>query len=323
MSKLKFIPLLLFVATLPGGLWGQLVRIQLREQPAVLNSTKVLVGDIAAVTSPSSQLARQIAALDVDQFTAGRSTLTVSADQVIWRIRLAGHDPASVSITGPAHATVRLADPAGTASELGQWLAAELGKGLGLDPQALNVIPQLDSHFARIAPLWEQRRNAAWQLRLPASLPVGLFAYGVEVVATDGQRQSAIIVATVTQLAAAQPLAIARQPDPATGSLINDHQVQPASAVLPEPAGPRMNVTQGTTSPDGIPAPPVKRSPPVIRPGDRVAIVFNRGPLSIRMVNARALIAGTLGDVITVENPTTRRQLPARILDPQTVELVR
>ncbi len=323
MSIPTVIPLFLFIAVLPDGLSAQLVRIRLREQPAIVNSATVLVGDIAEVTSPSSQLARQIAALDVDHFTAGRWTLAVSADQLAWRIRLAGHDPAAVSITGPAHATVRLADPAGTASELGQWLAAELGKGLGIDPLALNVIPQLDQHFARIAPLWEQRRNATWQLRLPASLPVGPFAFGVEVVAADGQRQSAIVVATVAQVASALPLANAPQPDPAAGSWINDNQVLPASAVLPAPAGPRMNTTQGTTSPDAIPAPPVKRSPPVIRAGGRVAIVFNRGPLSIRIVNARALIAGAVGDVITVENPTTRRQLPARILDAQTVELVR
>jgi flagella basal body P-ring formation protein FlgA len=54
-----------------------------------------------------------------------------------------------------------------------------------------------------------------------------------------------------------------------------------------------------------------------------VAITFNKGPLSIRIVNARALMAGAPGEIITVENGTTRRQMPARVLDAQTVELVR
>lgn len=300
---------LLLLAALPAWLEGQLVEIRVRESTVVVNSPTVLVSDVAEVKSPSNQLARQIAALDIDSFRDGQSALTVSTEQIAWRIRLAGHPPASLSITGPATATVRLADPSGAAAELGQWLAAELAKGLGLEARTLNVNPQLDQHFARLIPLWEQQRGAAWQLRLPASLPAGPFAFGLEMVAADGQRRSAILVATVSQLPAAVPGREATPSSADPGFAINDHQIQLASAT--------------TSAPTGQPAASIQRLPPVVRAGGRVAVTLNQGPLSIRIVNARALSAGAVGDLITVENSTTRRQMPARVLDSQTVELVR
>jgi flagella basal body P-ring formation protein FlgA len=59
---------------------------------------------------------------------------------------------------------------------------------------------------------------------------------------------------------------------------------------------------------------------PVIDRGDLVAVDAGTGPLRIQLM-ARALAAGRLGDVIQLQNPTSRETFPARVTGPRTAVL--
>jgi flagella basal body P-ring formation protein FlgA len=62
-------------------------------------------------------------------------------------------------------------------------------------------------------------------------------------------------------------------------------------------------------------------APRVIRRGDQVVIVFNNGHVEVRS-QGKALRDGAIGDLINVENQSSRRQIQARIVGPGKVETV-
>lgn len=114
-------PLLCVVALcLAGGAAPaaeQAVVVSVRGE-ALASDARVSVGDVAAVEGGPAALRERITRLDLVEIAEGRTAATVSREQIAYRIRLAGIDPAQFRVQGAMQSRVTLQRHAVSAEEI-------------------------------------------------------------------------------------------------------------------------------------------------------------------------------------------------------------
>lgn len=301
------------------------IKLEIRNQLITVSNPTVTIGDLCKITGGNSKLRSRVAGLDVEELGDTKST-RVSKRQVSLRLTFAGIDRSTFEIEGPEAVNVSLVNTkeirALVETHLCQELSAQFGIAkedvqvllLEFDPEAINqTIDTTD--FTTMA-------------MFPTQLPLGEKQIQIDLKDHRGKRISLkprvrIVVQTNVYVTTAYI------PRGATLSPSNVKQVK--RPLVGNDAGPLDDRCIGCVASRDIPAHQVVTSRLVTAPkkvkaigvkrNDIVDVILNRGPLSLRMKNAKVMTDGSIGETVRVLNTSSNRQLNAIVLDRATVQI--
>lgn len=312
--------------------------------PTHMISDVVRIGDVADVTGGAGPLRTRIAELDLDDAPQAGVIPNVTAQQVMFRLRLAGIDPQAVSLRGATSASpskpsdprvpVKLVSQSKTQPEVTSTEQAVLAAAVvclkrqlpwsdeSLDVQLAQPLPrELQDAPASAVYLAEWRsagtpqgrvalrivRQAAGQKGLDVPVQFVVRHFEEIVVTTRPIARGELIVAADLEVARRD---VTQQAGYCTTS---DSLVgRKAKRILP--AGYLLKAADVET--------PARTSePPLVKRRDRVKVIARSGALVIEM-SGEAQQDGRAGDVIKVRNISSNAVISARVLTAGEVEVV-
>lgn len=312
--------------------------------PSRTISDVVRIGDVADLTGGTESLRTRIAELDLDDAPQAGVTPNVTAQQVMFRLRLAGIDPRAVSIRGTTNASssksrdprvpVKLASQSRTQPDVASTEQAVLAAAVvclkkqlpwsdeSLDVQLAQPLPrELQDAPASAVYLAEWRAAGTPQGRVALRIVRQVAGQkGLDVpVQFDVRHFEEIIVTTRPiargELIVAADLEIARRDvTQQVGYCTTSDSLVGRKAKRILPAGYVLKAADVET--------PLRTSePPLVKRRDRVKVLARSGALVIEM-SGEAQQEGRAGDVIKVRNISSNAVISARVLTAGEVEVV-
>ncbi len=287
----------------------------------------VTVAALARVEGGPAWLRQKIGALDVAEVSAIGQTATVSRNQVVMRLRLAGIEPDSFRVEGPTQAVVQMVTVELTDVEVLKAAEKAVLLRLRANPGDLELRLLEDIRLPAV------RINPGDQLRLrgecpPATLNAGKTRVTVIVLVNGVQRGVASVflelclyrhvAVTVRPLAAGQPLK-AEDVRPERRLLAaGDQSVAYSEQLLGH------RILHAVASGQVLAAPdldlPLEADQVAIKCRDRVRLLASLGGLSA-VAAGEALEDGKLGQVIRVRNVDSNKVVSGRVVGRSTVEV--
>jgi flagella basal body P-ring formation protein FlgA len=261
------------------------VIVELPERATVRTSV-VAIGDVARVSGGNPAVQRQVAALDIAEVTGRAPDIAVSRKAVEYRIRLAGIDPAEVTVLGADRVGLSVSRRAVTAEEVVAAAKAELVRVLPADGLTIELTRPVTARLPEI-PIGEAITvSAKPRTRVTGPGPV--------------QMDTTISMGSERLLGLAVYLEV-RLPDagaavmPAGGRIVPAVDAKPAAAVAPV-------------------------SPVVVKARQRVTILARAGEFNVTCLG-EAQQDGRVGQTIPVQNVDSKKVLAARVTGPGAVEV--
>lgn len=287
----------------------------------------VTVGDAAAVEGGPAALRQQIARLDLADLSPDRPSATVSREQVAYRIRLAGIDPALFRVEGATQAQLTLERCQVTTEEMETAVRQAVLRRLPWKPDDVDIV------FVKPVPKSLTLPGTRAEVRLEAELRAGPLPLGRVnldlAVYVRGERRQAVPVSL--DVKAYQKVAVCKRRVERGEPLSDDNvlfdrrvvqglnsYVTPGDSLLGKRAKHALQPGQVLSAHDvesGAPLGPV-----LVKQRELVKAVARLGPLQVTTV-AEALQEGRDGQWIRVRNVDSKKVVVGRVVAKATVEV--
>ncbi len=317
---------LLAAAAALAGPGDDPVVVALRPQ-ATAEAADVTVGQVAAVSGGPAELRRRVAALDVAALSGTAPAVLVSRDQVAYRLRLAGLEPADFRLEGaravlvrPAHRQLTEDDLAGAAREFllrrAPWPAQDVALRLA-QPVDVPDLPLGPDDKVRFEPELADGRH----LLGTVSVTVG--------VVVNGERRAAVPVLLelrLYQTVAVTTRRVERGEALTKDNLVPDRRPLDGSAqyltFAEGAAGKRakraLQPGQALTAADAEAG--AEEGAVLIRPRQVVKLVARSGGLRVSALG-EAMEEGRAGQIIRVRNVDSKAVVHGRVTEAGVVEV--
>ena len=270
---------------------GDPVTVELTER-ATVGTAMVTVGDVAVVSGGDADLRARVSRLDLADLKPRDQNIVLGRRSVEYRIQLAGID--AVRVVGAERSTVAVARRSVTTEEVVAVARAELFRhsadtpGLTIDlAQPLVVkLPEVPAN-ERVSIIAKPRARPGATGRVQMDMTI----------ASGGETLLAFAIQLDVK-SSARPAPAAVTP---AGGASTSVSSMPGAAMLPAPgAGARNEV--------------------LVRARQRVEVLIQSGELKIVMVG-EAQQDGRLGQTIFVQNPDSKKLIPAKVAGPGKLEV--
>ena len=313
-----------FAATVACGQHAS--TIIMRNQTTV-DRPLVTVGDVAQVKG-SSKVAKRLAGLDLDELEASQQRVTISRKQIELRAMLAGIKPMEIRFEGADTCTVIRDSGDGLREEIESIVRSQLSEQFVVPIEDLQV-QILEKSLLKELQQQPGDGKAEFSPILPTRMPIGDQKIRMEYSGTDGYRKTAEMKFRITHI---RKVVVATEAI-RRGELIDSDNVQEISRPIRDeklmPATWKNCI--GKVAKVDIPATQLiqiqsllnqpRKVVPLVRPNDRVDVVVQKGPISIRLKNAKVLSRGAAGESVQVQNPNSGKRFAAVVKDKSTVIL--
>ncbi len=296
------------------------IRVQLKPQAVVApRSSVVMLSDIAEISEVTLLQRRQLETLDIADFPANQSSLQIDASLVRFRLELASPRLAAFQVMGASQVAIHRSATATHDEHVQQVIQLALAEAWGVDPSAVRVklLQPLEAELFAGVRSPDDLDVALLPQPRPGNNRVKLLIH------EDGRLTKTDEILVCSQLFAEQAIAAH---DLQRGQTLEPHMLtthwqpvsRPDQMVSPstlvgkqlnmplrrgQPVHPRCLVSARPQTPQ-----------PVVKPRDRVRVVARKGNLTVTLVDAEVLQAGTVGDNIRVRNPETNKVITARVV---------
>lgn len=304
---------------------AQHVQVTVRRPIVACTHRTIRVSDVAELTGGNPLVRQQLAALDLDEFTADRTTISVAADLIRYRAVLAGIEQKQFQILGN-ETKVQFSAPIDADKVIEQQLVQQLTETFQIPADAIEL--QLTTS------LNETLQNAGLDLstltvsaRFPAELPLGTRT--IELQLTDGNgriRQSSAAL----KIAVYRDLVMVKQ-NVSRGELLVEEKIERVRRPIDNSqiAFASFDQTVGKQASHDIQQFSLVKAQ-YVRDADRsvtpfdvtrnsvMTIVVQRGALSVTLKDARANDNGRIGDYLNFINPKSGETIRAKVIDGHT-----
>lgn len=284
----------------------------------------VRIEDVALVEGGDDRLRAQIAQLDLDAFDSSHRSLTVTAQQIVYRLRIAKISLDQFEVVGPDVVSVVRRQASDERPMLERLLHSQMVAEFHLQPgdvqvQVVGPVTGLLARF-RLDPATTQLRA-----QLPPEIPLGNQTLEVQLWDRGGRQATTTLNVTVAVL---RDLVMARSnisrgevltPDriERVRRPVTTHRVQFASYEQVVGHVAQTPVQQFSLLPaSAVGSVPEQENPVVVKRRDRVRVDLRTGHLMVQLRRAEAMQNGKMGDRIEVMNMDTRRTFVARVVGP-------
>ena len=284
----------------------------------------MLVADVADIVGGTPKLRRLIGRLDLDELKDLKS-VTITRRQIVARLLVAGFKSNNISVTGGASLQVRFVKQQDFRRVIEGKLAAEIARQFGIDEADVQINLSGKTDLAAISNAIDVHNFRVMTI-LPNRLPLGEKTIQTEFSDTNGKRFSTQLSMRIVVL---KDVVVTSHPVP-RGTVITAEHIQ--SVKRPLSSG-NIELASldciGCTAAQDIPPHEIvstqflsKRKPQdriVINRNDLVDILLVRGPVTIRIRNAKAMTAGAIGETIQVLNTASEKRINAVVKNRSTV----
>ena len=324
-----FVATLLAMSLVMSSVAGadQVARITVTQSDVQCHDLVVKVSHVANIDGLNRQAARAIAALDLDEFDASETAITVTQDQLRIRLALAGFDTTAMVFAGPDQVRVQRIEKNNIASAIETSLRKRLADRYQISQDDLVVTANFNAADVKS----ESIDPATLQIitSLPAELPLGQKSIVVEL--TDMGFKT-VELRLNARIAVVRDLVVATRAI-RRGETLSSENVESVRrpidnrsvrfAAFEQVVGQqsRIDVNQYDLIKSTTIRTTGARNDYTVRKNALINVVVRRGPLEVVLKGARAIDAGNPGDQIAILNPHTREQIVARVIDGATAEV--
>jgi flagella basal body P-ring formation protein FlgA len=307
-----------------AGLFGQ-VAIQMSDQPTNVIGSTVTLGDIATVRCDNPSIAAKLRKIDVEGFSKGQDSISISRDQVLIRIQLSGYQINTSDVIGADSVMVRRSVARGLRDSIQQAVQQQIVSQYGIAAQDLQVTVDPKYKSSTSIASFSSISVSPW---LRPDLPLG--------------RQSVTISATVANqvknfnvpitVAVMRELAVASREINA-GTELTPDDIRPVRRPISSKANRYLTVQQamGQVAKNniekyGLVTPNLVRitnanDDVIIRRNAMINVVVERNGLSVTLRDAKAMSDGKRGGRIQVQNPNTGERMTALVVNSSTAKI--
>ena len=307
---------------------AQRVRVNIRASHAYVDHREIRLEDVADLSGGNPRTRKEMARLDLDSIT-GTSSVKILRTQIAVRLLVAGFVREQFEITGPVSTQVRFGSAVNLQRTIEDSIATDLGQQFGLDVADVQVTLLDKNVVTQIRDSIDTMSFQAMSI-FPTKIPLGEKTFTVEFSDATGGR---ISVRVPLRIVVMRKVVVSSSPLP-RGTVIATHHVQSVKRPLIDNSielasldcvgckvtrdiGPHEIVsTRYLSKHDPADAILVKRN-------DIVDILLVRGPLTIRLKNAKVITPGGKGAVVQVLNPASGKPITAVVASKSIVEVRR
>ena len=302
------------------------VQINIRSSEVGVSKRVITVGDLADVSEGTQRLRNQISELDIDSISKNSSRTTVSVKQIEVRLMLAGIATTDFEVSGPDTINVRLTTSEDLQQKIELDVQNELATQFGLKASDVQV-QLLDKRKLRSIQKSIDTSNFTTMVVFPVKLPIGEKTIQVDFVDNIGNRVNSRLAMRILVV---KEVLVTKNRIP-RGTVITadyvqrirrpiaDDSVQPADASHCLGCVAKTDIPQHEVLATSYLTKPTEQQQMLVKRNDFVDVVIERGPITIRLKNAKVLSPGSAGDVVQVLNTSTNKPLTAIVRDKQTV----
>ncbi len=300
------------------------LQVMLRTAELTVSEAELSIGDVCEVRGGSVELRRKIASLDLDVVVPGTTTV-ISKQQVSVRIALAGISRSAIMFLGPDSVNVNLIPNEKLQQRIESKFAAELSSQFGIPKGNVRIrlrnMELLDGLRDSI-----DTTDFSVMAFFPTQLPLGDKHIQIEFSDSRGNRISqkvhvqivvlhdvyvtSGVVSKGTVITAGHVQSIKRP--------LIDNSVELASSECLGCTASRDIPPHEIVTTRHLSRQPIKKQI-LVKRNDLVDIVLTKGPLRLRVKNAKVMTNGAQGEMVRVLNTNSNKEINAVVLDRTTV----
>jgi flagella basal body P-ring formation protein FlgA len=288
---------------------------------------QLLIGDIAGITGADAATRDMIGGLDIAEVRDPAAMLSISKEQVSYRIQIAGLEPGRFQVAGPE--TVRVIGGSGHKLQDDILAAAKERVRLSIPGEDRDVFIQLDGRMSGVPPRLPPDAKPRLEARLESiGVPLGHIQVAVSIVLHE-QVVATVPVRLLVQLRQNVAMttrrvekgeALAQQNvffAPLTSERLESYVTDPKE-ITGQRAKRALPAGQPLTKADFEPSP--SDSPLLVQQQRLVKMIAQLGGLQIEAMG-EALQDGHAGDLVRVRNIDSKIVVVGRVIDRATVQV--